>query len=162
MGSSYLPSDILAAFLYAQLESRDSIQARRKRIWEYYDKYLKDWALSLGVQLPSVPSYCEQPFHMYYLLLPTLELRQKLISHLNVRGINSVFHYQPLHLSNMGREFGGKEGDCPVTEGVSDRLVRLPFYNELNETDQARIVNAVEEFRWENNGAPQPVLIGRR
>jgi len=149
IGSSYLPSDILAAFLYAQLEARDSIQARRRRIWEYYDNHFTDWAENVGVQLPSVPAHCEQPYHMYYLVLPTLEKRQALISHLNARDITSVFHYQPLHLSIMGRQFGGKEGDCPVTEDVSDRLVRLPFYNDLTEADQARVVTAVGEFRWE-------------
>jgi dTDP-4-amino-4,6-dideoxygalactose transaminase len=145
IGSSYLPSDVLAAFLYAQLEARDSIQARRQRIWEYYDEHLRDWAGKFGVQLPSVPSYCEQPFHMYYILLPTPEKRQGLISHLSARDITAVFHYLPLHLSSMGREFGGKEGDCPVTEKVSDQLLRLPFFNDLTEADQARVVDAVKE-----------------
>lgn len=147
IGSSCLPSDILAAFLYAQLEARDDIQARRRRIWECYDGHLRDWAENFGVQLPSVPSDREQPFHMYYLVLPTLEKRQGLIRYLNDRDINSVFHYLPLHLSPMGRDFGGKEGDCPVTEHVSDRLLRLPFYNELTEQDQTRVVTAVREFR---------------
>ncbi|HEY8188722.1 MAG TPA: dTDP-4-amino-4,6-dideoxygalactose transaminase [Pyrinomonadaceae bacterium] len=162
IGSSYLPSDILAAFLYAQLEARDSIQARRQRIWEYYDEHLRDWAENFGVQLPSVPSHCEQPFHMYYLVLPTLEQRQGLIRYLNDRDINSVFHYLPLHLSSMGRELGGKEGDCPVTEKVSDCLLRLPFYNELTEVDQGRVVAAVREFRWEDDCALNTVILGAR
>jgi dTDP-4-amino-4,6-dideoxygalactose transaminase len=162
IGSSYLPSDILAAFLYAQLEARNSIQTRRQRIWEYYDEHLRDWAENFGVQLPSVPSHCEQPFHMYYLVLPTLEQRQELIRHLNDRDINSVFHYLPLHLSSMGREFGGREGDCPVTEKVSDRLLRLPFYNELTEMDQARVVAAIKEFGWEDNQAQNTVVPGAR
>jgi len=151
IGSSYLPSDILAAFLYAQLEARETIQARRQRIWEYYDEHLRDWAETLGVQLPSVPSHCEQPFHMYYLVLPTLKKRQGMIDHLNERDINSVFHYLPLHVSSMGREFGGREGDCPVTESISRRLLRLPFYNDMTEADQARVVTAVREFRWGDN-----------
>ena len=138
IGSSYLPSDMLAAYLYAQLEARESIQAMRQRIWKYYDEHLKDWAHNHGVQLPSVPADCEQPFHMYYIVLPGLGQRQALISHLNSHEINSVFHYLPLHLSSMGREFGGKEGDCPVTEEVSDRLLRLPFYNDLTEADQVQ------------------------
>jgi dTDP-4-amino-4,6-dideoxygalactose transaminase len=162
IGSSYLPSDILAAFLYAQLEARESIQARRKRIWEYYDAHLRDWAEDVNVQLPLVPAHCEQPFHMYYLLLPTLENRKHLIGHLNALGITSVFHYLPLHLSSMGRQFGGKEGDCPVTEDVSDRLLRLPFYNDLNESDQARVVTGVRDCKWEGNYLTNPDVVGVR
>jgi dTDP-4-amino-4,6-dideoxygalactose transaminase len=149
LGSSYLPSDILAAFLYAQLESREQIQARRRRIWEYYHEHLQGWAQEHNVRLPVVPAHCEQPYHMFYLLLPSLEKRQALIAHLKARDILSVFHYLPLHLSDMGRRFGGKQGDCPVTEDVSDRLLRLPFYNELSEAEQACVVAAVEEFAGE-------------
>jgi dTDP-4-amino-4,6-dideoxygalactose transaminase len=148
IGSSYLPSDILAAFLYAQLETREIIQSKRKRIWKYYEEHLRDWAADRGVQLPSVPSHCEQPYHIFYLVLPSLEARQAFITYLNTREINPVFHYLPLHLSPMGRQFGGKKGDCPVTEEVSDRLVRLPFYNDLTEADQARVVAALKDFRW--------------
>jgi dTDP-4-amino-4,6-dideoxygalactose transaminase len=148
IGSSYLPSEILAAFLYAQLEAREVIQSMRKRIWEYYDKQLGPWARDHGVQLPAVPSHCEQPYHMFYLLVSSLAERQALIAHLSACEINSVFHYLPLHLSSMGRGFAGKEGDCPVTEDVSDRLVRLPFYNELTEVDQTRVVAALKDFNW--------------
>ena len=147
IGSSYLPSDILAAFLYAQLEAREMIQSSRKRIWEYYHEQIGGWARDRGVQLPAVPSHCEQPYHMFYLLMPSLAERQALIAHLNAREINSVFHYLPLHLSSMGRRFGGKEGDCPVTEDVSDRLLRLPFYNELTEMDQTWVIAAVRDFK---------------
>ena len=144
IGSSYLPSDILAAFLYAQLEAREIIQSKRERIWNYYQEHLRDWALDYGVRLPSVPSHCEQPFHMFYLLLPSLEARQALITYLNTVEINSVFHYLPLHLSSMGRRFGGKSGDCPITEEISDRLLRLPFYNDLTEADQARVLSGLK------------------
>jgi dTDP-4-amino-4,6-dideoxygalactose transaminase len=146
IGSSYLPSDLLAAFLCAQLEAREEIQAKRKRIWEYYYEHLQGWAQDHGVQLPTVPSHCEQPYHLFYLLLPSLEQRQALIDHLRAHRILAVFHYLPLHLSDMGRRFGGREGDCPVTEDVSDRLLRLPFYNDLGEADQARVVEAIREF----------------
>jgi dTDP-4-amino-4,6-dideoxygalactose transaminase len=145
IGSSYLPSDILAAFLYAQLEQQERIQSLRRRIWEYYYQHLSDWAEKNDVRLPIVPDHCEQPYHMFYLLLPSLKRRQELISHLKSRGILSVFHYLPLHLSEMGRQFGGKQGDCPVTEDVSDRLLRLPFYNSLSEEDQDCIVQAIKE-----------------
>jgi len=148
IGSSYLPSDLLAAFLYAQFEQRELIQASRKRIWEYYQAELADWAEDRRVQLPTVPSHCEQPYHMFYLLLSSLAERQALIAHLSTHRVNSVFHYLPLHLSSMGRRFGGKEGDCPVTEDISDRLLRLPFYNELTEADQDRVIAALKDFKW--------------
>lgn len=147
IGSSHLPSDILAAFLYAQLEAREQIQTKRRQIWEYYYEHLQDWAEDNQVRLPVVPPHCEQSYHMFYLLLPSLEQRQALIDHLKARGILSVFHYLPLHLSDMGQRFGGKAGDCPVTEDVSDRLLRLPFYNDLTEADQVRVVTAIKEWQ---------------
>jgi dTDP-4-amino-4,6-dideoxygalactose transaminase len=146
VGSSYLPSDILAAFLYAQIEARDRIQSKRHWIWNYYDEHLKDWAEQSGIKRPTVPAHCEHPAHLYYLLLPALEKRQAFISHLSRHDINSVFHYQPLHVSTMGLRFGGKAGDCPVTEDVSDRLVRLPFYNDLTEEEQAFVVDRIKGF----------------
>jgi dTDP-4-amino-4,6-dideoxygalactose transaminase len=147
IGSSYLPSDILAAFLWAQLEARDQIQAKRCRIWHYYHDHLPSWAVDHGVSLPIVPTYCEQPYHMFYLLMRSLDQRQALIEHLKAQGILSVFHYLPLHLSDMGRRFGGRSGDCPVTEDVSDRLLRLPFYHDLTDEVQARVVAAIHHFR---------------
>jgi dTDP-4-amino-4,6-dideoxygalactose transaminase len=146
VGSSYLPSDVLAAFLYAQLEAADRIQTKRRRIWETYWTGLRDWAEEHGIGLPHVPEYCEQPYHMFYLLLPSLKDRHALIDYLKARGIMSVFHYLPLHLSDMGQRYGGKPGDYPITEDVSDRLVRLPFYNDLLETDQARIIDSLRSF----------------
>ena len=147
VGSSYLPSDILAAFLYAQIETRDTIQSKRQRIWERYDECLREWAERASVKVPSVPAHCDHPYHMYYLLLPSLEKRQAFISYLNEHDVNSVFHYQPLHLSSMGRQYGGKAGDCPVTENVSDRLVRLPFYNDLTEDEQSYVIDRITS--WE-------------
>ena len=144
VGSSYLPSEILSAFLYAQLESREEIQLQRRRVWEFYHKRLKSWAPAHGVRLPDVPPHCNSAYHMFYLLMPSLEARDALILHLKSQGIHSVFHYLPLHLSQMGRRFGGNPGDCPVSEGVSDRIVRLPFYNDLTEKDQQRVVMAVQ------------------
>jgi dTDP-4-amino-4,6-dideoxygalactose transaminase len=146
LGSSYLPSDMLAAYLYAQLEAREQIQAKRRQIWEYYHEHLQNWAEENGVRFPIVPDHCDQAYHMFYVLMPSLEKRQALLAHLKAQGIIGTFHYLPLHLSEVGRKLGGKEGDCPVTEDVSDRLLRLPFYNDLTEADQARIVAAVHEF----------------
>jgi len=146
LGSSYLPSDILAAILYAQLEARETIQARRRRIWENYDSGLRDWARRNDILLPTVPAHCSQSFHMFYLLIPTEEIRARLIRKLKSWNILSVFHYPPLHLSEMGRRLGGKPGQCPVTESISDRLLRLPFYNDLRESDQDRVIGAIQEF----------------
>lgn len=146
VGSSYLPSDILGAFLYGQLEQREMIQQHRKHIWETYRATLGNWADVHDVQLPFIPSYVEQAYHMFYLLLPTLDLRQKFITYLREKDIYSVFHYLPLHLSEMGQRFGGKVGDCLISEDVSDRLVRLPFYNGLSSSEQERVVNAILDF----------------
>jgi dTDP-4-amino-4,6-dideoxygalactose transaminase len=146
VGSSALPSDLLAAFLYAQLEAREQIQARRRRVWEFYDRALRSWAERHDVRLPVVPTHCAHPYHLYYLLMPSLDHRQALIARLKAQGILAVFHYLPLHLSEMGQRFGGKPGDCPVTESVSDRLIRLPFYTDLTEEDQACVVDTIRAF----------------
>jgi dTDP-4-amino-4,6-dideoxygalactose transaminase len=146
-GSSYLPSEILAAFLYAQLEAREQIQSKRKQMWEKYYAELGYWASQNDVKLPTIPAYCEQSYHMFYILMPSLELRSRLINHLKENSIQSVFHYLPLNLSVMGRKYGGKEGDCPVTEDISDRLLRLPFYNDLSEHDQAFVIDKITAFQ---------------
>ena len=146
VGSSYLPSDMLAAYLLAQLEARNAIQHKRRTIWEYYNTRLQSWAEENQIQTPQVPVYCDQTYHMYYLLLPSLEERTAFIDHLKAQQIQSVFHYLPLHTAQMGESFGWKAGDCPVTESVSDRLVRLPFHHQLSPTDLERIVCAVQSF----------------
>jgi len=146
LGSSYLPSDMLAAFLFAQFEAHAQIQATRQRIWEHYYRELADWANRNGVSLPVVPEHCDQAYHMFYLLLPSLQTRQHFISHLKERRILSVFHYVPLHMSKMGRRYGGTLGDCPVAEMMSERLVRLPFYNQLGEVEQSRVIDAIREI----------------
>jgi len=147
IGSSYVMSDVLAAFLYAQLEEWRAIQARRQRAWQYYDENLRSWAQDRGIGCPVVPDYCEQAYHMYYLVMPSLDIRQAFISFLKSRGILSVFHYVPLHLSPVGLRMGGKQGACPVTEQKSERLVRLPFYNRLSQEDQDRVIAAVRQFQ---------------
>jgi dTDP-4-amino-4,6-dideoxygalactose transaminase len=151
IGSSFLPSDMLAAYLFAQFETSGEIQRKRKRIWTYYQHHLASWASESGVRLPVIPDHCEQAYHMFYLLMPSLDDRQELIAHLRARGITSPFHYLPLHLSDKGREFGGKAGDCPVTEAVSDRLLRLPFYNDLNEQDLERVITGVLSFQFKES-----------
>jgi dTDP-4-amino-4,6-dideoxygalactose transaminase len=146
LGSSYLPSELLAAFLLAQLEARDRIQQGRQRVWQRYQEALAPWAASRGVGLPRAPEHCIHPQHLFYLLLPSERVRRDLIDHLKARDILAVFHYLPLHLSPVGRRFGGRPGDCPVTEDVSARLLRLPLYPNLTESEQEDVIRAVLEF----------------
>jgi dTDP-4-amino-4,6-dideoxygalactose transaminase len=147
VGSSYLPSDMLAAFLYAQLSAYQSVQSSRERIWNHYYEELQEWSQENGFRLPIVPAHCDQPYHMFYLLAPSLAARTSFIGHLKDRGIMAVFHYLPLHLSRMGQSLGGKRGDCVVTEDVSDRLVRLPLYPSLSAADLSRIVDSIKRFQ---------------
>ena len=141
LGSSYPPSEILAAFLQAQLEEADSIQSRRRNIWLRYMEELEEWATRVGVGLPVVPESCSQSWHIFHLVMPDEEARNSLISRLKELGILSVFHYQPLHLSDMGRSLG--RGECPVTADIACRLVRLPLYYDLTPEEQTEVISAV-------------------
>jgi dTDP-4-amino-4,6-dideoxygalactose transaminase len=147
IGSSYLPSDMLAAYLVGQLEQAESIQAKRRRVWERYAAALPEWAAQHGIRLPVVPEHCAQPYHMFYVLFPSLAERQDAIAWLRKHDILAVFHYLPLNASEMGQRFGARPGDCPVTEDVSDRLLRLPFYNTLGEGDQDRVIETLMAWR---------------
>jgi len=146
VGSSYVMSDVLAAFLCAQLEVWQQIQEKRRTVWQRYDAELADWCAQNHARRPVVPAHCEQAYHMYYLLMPSLEARTALIAHLKARGVHAVFHYLPLHLSEYATRWGGKPGDCPVTEDVSDRLLRLPFFNTFEDRQQGRVITALQEF----------------
>lgn len=143
IGSSYVMSDVLAAFLYAQLEVWPDIQLRRQRVWQYYDDNLRDWAQARGIGCPVVPAHCEQSYHMFYLMMPSFASRQALIAFLKSRGILGVFHYVPLHLSPVGQRMGVPAGNCPVSEEKSERLVRLPFYNSLGRAEQDQVIDAI-------------------
>ena len=146
LGSSYLPSDLLAAFLLAQLEARDEIQKQRARIWRRYYDGLAAWARENNVQLPFVPAHCESSWHLFHLVMPSLAHRQALIAHLKAHDIHAVFHYVPLHSSPMGLELSHGKSHCPVTENVSECLLRLPFFNTLGESDQDRVIEYVQSF----------------
>lgn len=152
VGSSYVMSDVLAAFLFGQLEQWENIQAKRKAIWERYDRELCAWAEPIGIRRPIVPKHCEQAYHMYYLLMPSLDSRTALIAHLAKHDIKAVFHYLPLHLSsfaksrNLGAWANNQKSRCPVAEEVGEHIVRLPFYTDLTETDQHRVINAIRDF----------------
>ena len=130
IGSSYRLSDLLAAFLFGQLENSKKIQNKRKKIWKKYYSLLEKWALINNVLLPFIPSHCESSYHMFYLIMPNRKSRDKLINWLNKNKINSVFHYIPLHKSKMSKKFGWDRSKCPITIEISERIIRLPmFYN---------------------------------
>lgn len=146
VGSSYLPSDLLAAFLLAQLEGFDDIQAMRMAIWNRYATELADWAAAGGYVLPTVPAHCGHPAHLFYVLLHDLDERQAFIQHLHAHDVKAVFHYVPLHNSPHGRLLAGDDVQCPVTEEISDRLVRLPLYAGLSADEQQAVIAAVTSF----------------
>ena len=132
LGSSYLMSDLSAAFLFGQLEQRKLIQEKRRVIWEHYFSHLIEWTKVNGIQLPFVPEYCKQSYHMFYLIMPSLESRTQFIIDLKKNGLHAVFHYLPLHLSPMAKRLSKKRAICPNTEEISNRIVRLPFFTNLN------------------------------
>ena len=144
-GSNYALSDLSAAFLYGQLEEREAIREHRRALWDRYDAELGGWAAAHGVGRPRVPGHCRHTSLLYYLVLPDRAVRDRLIAHLRSLGIVAAFHYPPLHLSRMGRRYGGRPGDCPVTERVSDCLVRLPLYNAMTLEDQTKVLGAILE-----------------
>jgi dTDP-4-amino-4,6-dideoxygalactose transaminase len=146
LGSSYLPSELLAAWLWAQLEQKATIVGRRAEIWNRYLTGLASWAAANGTAIPVVPSGVSPAHHIFHLVLPSLDVRTRLMAYLKERGIATVFHYQPLHLSPIGRKFGGKPGDCPVAESVADRLVRLPLFNTLSLEAVDEVIAAVTSF----------------
>jgi dTDP-4-amino-4,6-dideoxygalactose transaminase len=146
-GASFVLSDLLAAFLLAQLEGREAVQRRRKTIWDRYMEGLSDWASGQGVSLPFVPAHCTPSWHLFHLMMPDEASRAGLIERLGSSGILSVFHYQPLHLSAMGAKHGGRPGQCPVSERAADRLLRLPFFASLLPGSQDEIISVIQGFR---------------
>jgi dTDP-4-amino-4,6-dideoxygalactose transaminase len=144
LGSSYLPSEILAAFLLAQLEQADVIQVKRRHIWERYRDELAAWAARVGAALPVVPPHCEQSYHMFYVVLASGDFRSRLMHELRQHDIHATFHYVPLHLSPMGRRCSaGTAARCPVSEMAGERLVRLPFFTGMSADDQSRVIDAI-------------------
>jgi dTDP-4-amino-4,6-dideoxygalactose transaminase len=147
IGSSYLPSDLLAAFLTAQLERFDESQRQRHQVWNAYHEWLAGWAAQFGVARPTVPADRSHPAHLYYLLMPDLDARQRFIKHLAERDIMATFHYQPLHQAPAGLRYGRTApGGCPVTEDIADRLVRLPLFAGMRDEELDRVVDAVLSF----------------
>jgi len=143
VGSSYLPSEITAAVLWAQLECAEAITAERLKLWNVYHQAFVDLERQGRVRRPVVPPHCRHNAHMYYLLANDLETRTCLLRELAARDINAVFHYVPLHSSPAGRKFGRIHGDLRYTEEASDRLVRLPLWIGMTEGDVIRVVQEV-------------------
>lgn len=146
IGSSFLPSDILAAFLYAQLENMEQINKRRGEHFDYYYKALIPLVNDGKLRLPYVASECQSNSHLFYIILQDENTRNALMNHLKSNGILAVFHYIPLHLSQVGRSMGYVEGQFPVTESMSGRLLRLPFYHDMKQEEQAEVVNEIKYF----------------
>ena len=150
VGSSWVISDLLAAILFGQLSRADEIYTQRMNIWNRYHNELQTWAAKNDVTLPTVPEGCEHTGHVYHLRFQHGVQRDKFIEHLKQLGIYAVFHYQPLHLSTVGRTLGGQDGQFPVTESAGDCLVRLPLFNSLTSDEQTYIIDSVKVFNPAN------------
>jgi len=144
-GSSFLPSEIIAAYLWAQLENIDDIQKRRTAIWQYYYDGLKQWSEEKDIRLPIIPDYTAQNGHIFYLVCKNIEQRTNLIEHLRKNGIHSVFHYLSLHKSMYyNKQHGNRE--LPNADLYSDRLIRLPLFYELTDQQLESIVKAIKSL----------------
>ena len=146
IGSSYLLSDLLAAFLYAQLENMKRIQERRMQLYQIYINALIPLVNEGKLRLPFLSSNCETNYHIFYIIVNDDKTRIALMNYLMSKGILAVFHYIPLHLSPMGRNLGYRQGQLPLTESISDRLLRLPLYYDLKREEQEEVINAIHDF----------------
>lgn len=146
VGSSNIPAEIVCAFLLAQLEAMDDITARRRAVHEFYLENLAPLQERGLLSIPNVPAGCETNYHMFYVLLGDARTRDGLMAHLKKNSISAVFHYVPLHTSAMGEKLGYREGDLPLTEDLSARLLRMPFFAEITRDEQMRVVRCASEF----------------
>ena len=146
VGSSYLPSDLLAAMLCAQLEDRERVQAQRRGLWERYTATLGAWAVQRGIVIPPIPATCDQSYHMFHVRMPAVADRNALVAHLKASSILAVAHYVPLNVSKAGRSFGGRDGECPVAEDIAERLLRLPFFTNMTDEEQSTVIDALLAF----------------
>lgn len=145
VGSSYIGSDLLAAYLWAQFEMLEEIQSRRKHIFKAYYQGLEPLEEQGLLRLPRIPDYCSPNYHMFYILMPDECARNQMMEYLKQEKINATFHYIPLHLSPMGQSMGYKEGDFPITESLASRIIRLPFYYDLSDKDISRVISTIQE-----------------
>ena len=147
-GSSYLPSEMNAAYLYAQLEECEKINRKRHQIYDYYHEHLAPLEETGLIERPFVPEGIEHNAHMYYIKVKDLETRTQLIAYLKENGIYSAFHYVPLHSSPAGMKFGRFSGEDVYTTRESERLLRLPMFYNLPMSDVEYIVKKILEFRF--------------
>ncbi|MBI1272546.1 MAG: dTDP-4-amino-4,6-dideoxygalactose transaminase [Alphaproteobacteria bacterium] len=152
IGSNYTMADLLAAFLWAQLESRKAIQAKRRDIWNAYNNGLLEWASEQDIKLPTVPPECEPSYHLFYMLMPSLEARSAFIEMMKKESIHPVFHYHALNTSEYGKRFANISAPCPVTEDIVDRLVRLPMYHGLSEEGIDAVIGLAKKFSVKTAG----------
>ena len=145
-GSSFLPGELIAAFLYAQFEEAEQIINTRLKIWDYYHELLEPLEKAGKLRRPIIPSNCQHNAHMYYIILETLQVRTKLITHLKNQGIISVFHYVPLHSSSAGQLYGRVGGDMQNTNNTSDCLLRLPLFPDLTSSQLEKVVENINNF----------------
>ena len=146
IGSSYLPGEIIAAFLYAQLEVASSITTQRLQLWEQYHSRLAPLEQEGKLRRPFIPNYCQHNAHMYYIIVRDLESRSHLINHLKSQGINSVFHYIPLHNSPAGKRYSRSYGQLHNTEKISEQLLRLPLFPDLSLDQVEAVVSSISQF----------------
>ena len=146
LGSSYIPSEITSAFLYGQLEQLEPITRRRKAVFQFYYDHLEELEAEGLLRRPVIPDHCESNFHLFYILLPSRDERDALESRLADYGIQAITHFEPLHSSPKGQTFGYRDGDLPITESVSARILRLPLYFGITEEDQAYVVASINEI----------------
>lgn len=146
VGSSFVPAEITCAFLLAQLEAMDEITSRRREVYQFYLENLSFLEERELLRIPRVPEGCETNYHMFYVLLGDGKSRDGLMAHLKRHGISAVFHYVPLHTSGMGERLGYRGGELPLTENLSARLLRLPFYAGITRDQQMRVVRSISEY----------------
>ena len=146
LGSSYVMSDILGAYLLGQLNNAANIQAKRHRVWNHYAQTLPGWATDNGIEMPTIPEGCEHPAHLFYLIFPDLETRTRFIAHMKANEIMTVFHYLPLEQSKFAVSKGWNKHHCPISHDMSQRLVRLPLFTHLQEAELNSIVDTATSF----------------
>jgi len=146
IGSSYLPSEIISAFLYAQLENIEILNGDRKNSWNYYYDGLRDLEEKGFLKRPFIPGHCKHNAHMFYIILNNNKTRDMLMNYLKKKGILAIFHYIPLHLSPMGSIMGYKKGDLPITEKLAGCILRLPLYYGIGKDNMSIVIKAIYDF----------------
>ena len=146
LGSSYLPSDMLAAYLYPQLQNMEKINEHRAELWNNYHNSFEDFERKEIVKRPFIPAYCKHNAHLYYLRFNSLEIRSKFIKFMKAKGIMCIFHYVPLHSSSAGKKYGKAASSMKNTDNASDTLVRLPLFYGMSREVQNKIIDCTREF----------------